>query len=396
MRKKVLLTTRNFRNKGGKRAGESFVGSLTSSLSKHRNFDISILSIDDETPDCEESCPRFNVTRIPSSFVPKGISASQFYTEFWLKGEKRTFLESFIQKNTDLSRIMKEAENDLSEVDIIHWFDAFSPLVNLFILLSKLHGVKNYLTQFSFWKKYPLNNFLNKASLSNFDQVITTTKSLASFYRTEIGLRTDKVKHIPLGVDINLYRPPSNKGDLKEKRGIRKDHKVISWFGPIENCTFDDFRYLLFSTQKVHEIIPTSLFFFCFKDTIPDCVHPVGDYVRFINNLPGIWEILRITDVVVLPGTLKSCRIGLPLTIVEAIASGVPVITIKNRGVAEAIVNGFNGILTERLDEIPEAIINLCKEENKLIEMSRNSRTFAERQFNIENVTQAYVNLWEQ
>lgn len=394
MNKKILLITRNFKVKGGKRAEESFAATLLSTIPKYGNFDISILSIDDEIQSREEDLS-FSITRILSTFVPKGRSASQFYTDFWLEGEKRSFIKSATQKNIDLARIIKEAKNRLSEVDVIHWLDAFSPLINLFMLLCKLYGIKNYVTQFSFFKHYPLNNFLLKASFYNFNRVVTTTASLASFFRTEVGLNSNKLKYIPLGVDLNLYKPPPNKGKSKKIKGIKEDYKVISWFGPIENCTFDDFRYLLISTQNIRKKIPSSIFFFCFKDVIPNCVYPPGDEVRFINNLSSIREILNITDLVVLPSTRKTWRIGLPLTIVEALASGVPVITMKNKGVNEAIIDGFNGILTERLEDIPKAIIDLCKQENKLIEMSQNSRIFAEKQFNIENVAQAYVNLWK-
>lgn len=391
--RQLLVITRNFRASGGVRLNESFTASLLSKIPQYGNFEISILSCD-YTPQGDREENGFKVTRVPSLFVPQGMPASQFYTELWLGRTKVSLARDVWQRNVDFVRIAKEARKMLSKVEIVHWFDFPSPLISLFTFFSKLSGVKSYITHSTLFKRYPLHYQLFKASSLGFDRVVVTTAALGNSLSERVGLRSDKIQHIPLGTDLSLYQPSVNKGELKEAKGINRDCKVISWFGPIENCMLQDFYFLLDSIQHMQKHLPSSIFIFAFKYGIPSPYVPPAGNVRFHNKLENIREILGITDVVVLPFSNKTWQVGLPLTIIEALASGVPVITKRHPGIDEAIIDGFNGVLVRGNEDIPQAIISLCQQEDRLNEMQRNARAFAEKHFDINKVARAYIDLW--
>ncbi len=70
--------------------------------------------------------------------------------------------------------------------------------------------------------------------------------------------------------------------------------------------------------------------------------------VRFLGHLQRdrLPEIYQACDVLVLP-TLEDCW---PLVVNEALASGLPVVSSKNSGSADAIVEGQNGWIVDPLD----------------------------------------------
>jgi glycosyltransferase involved in cell wall biosynthesis len=75
-------------------------------------------------------------------------------------------------------------------------------------------------------------------------------------------------------------------------------------------------------------------------------------------------ELYRSSDLYVLPCVVGADgnREGLPVSIVEALASGLPVITTPVTGIPEAVQDGYNGILvpegdSERLADAMETAI---------------------------------------
>jgi colanic acid/amylovoran biosynthesis glycosyltransferase len=85
------------------------------------------------------------------------------------------------------------------------------------------------------------------------------------------------------------------------------------------------------------------------REDLAGRVHMAG-YVQHLN--PAFLEFYRNADVFVhfsttQPGNDKE---GIPGTIVEAMASGLPVIATKHAGIPEAITDGMQGILLEESD----------------------------------------------
>ena len=84
----------------------------------------------------------------------------------------------------------------------------------------------------------------------------------------------------------------------------------------------------------------------------------------------------RNADVLVLPSLSE----GFPVTILEAMASGLPVIATRVGGVPEIIENNVNGYLveTENPQEIAEALLTLLRDEQLRKCISGNNRKKAE------------------
>ncbi len=282
----------------------------------------------------------------------------------------------------------------LPELTTLHWFEPLAPWNPALTYLLRSGGVKSYMTIFSVHKRYPAHYRLFRTIVAGLEKIVVTTEGIGQLLSKVIGVDRQRIVRIPLGVDLELYKPCANKPEAKRRLGIITSHRVFSWFGPIEPSTPRDFHCVFNAARLIHERFPATCFVFAFKNRIPAGIRVRGSWMQFYQDLRDIRGILDATDAVVLPFSRPSWQKGLPLTIVEALASGVPVITTSHGGLDETITDGFNGVLIQDPEDVCEAVLSLCEAEDSLSEMSRHARLVAEQQFDLQGVAQAYLRLW--
>ncbi|ODS13140.1 glycosyltransferase family 4 protein [Pseudoalteromonas tetraodonis] len=105
-------------------------------------------------------------------------------------------------------------------------------------------------------------------------------------------------------------------------------------------------------------------------------------------------ETIAKSHIMVLP----SYREGLPKSLIEAAACGRVVITTDVPGCRDAITPNVTGILIplKSSEAIADAVLSLCKNNEKRIEMGRKGRELAEMCFDIEGVIDTHLNLYKE
>ncbi len=95
----------------------------------------------------------------------------------------------------------------------------------------------------------------------------------------------------------------------------------------------------------------------------------------------------------VLPSSLE----GSPVVIMEAMASGLPVISTKVSGIPDMITDGYNGFLIDPgdVDALTEKIEYFLSNPDKVREMGQNAKANSTR-FDIRNQTVNLIKTWEQ
>jgi glycosyltransferase involved in cell wall biosynthesis len=101
--------------------------------------------------------------------------------------------------------------------------------------------------------------------------------------------------------------------------------------------------------------------------------------IRFIDNFEKIEEVIQKIDIF----TLVSDVEGMPLTIIEALYFGKPVIATPVGSIPDMIVDGYNGYIIDKnqIRDIADHIIELMENDNQYKMMSQNSRLVYERKF---------------
>ena len=110
-------------------------------------------------------------------------------------------------------------------------------------------------------------------------------------------------------------------------------------------------------------------------------------YVKDVNRL------LQKIDIACLP----SYREGLSKFLIEAGASGKPIVTTDAPGCREVVVNGENGFVVPVKDAfaLSEAIALLCLDKNKREHMGEMSRSMIEKFFSMNIVIEKIMNVYK-
>ncbi|MGB1294386.1 MAG: glycosyltransferase family 4 protein [Flavobacteriales bacterium] len=115
-------------------------------------------------------------------------------------------------------------------------------------------------------------------------------------------------------------------------------------------------------------------------------------YFEWIGYQKNVVELLKQSYLVVLP----SYREGLPKSLIEANASGRPIVTTDTVGCRECVIPNYNGLLAklQDVDDLSRQIDTILSDEELAIKMSRNARIFAEQEFSITKVVSKHIELY--
>jgi len=110
-------------------------------------------------------------------------------------------------------------------------------------------------------------------------------------------------------------------------------------------------------------------------------VHQLGveNAFRFLGTVPSNAEFLRSCDIMVRP----SLTDGMPLTVLEAMACGIPTVASRVGGTSEILEDGDTGFLVEprNVDELVSRISSLVADSNLRTEMGGRARKFIEKYY---------------
>jgi glycosyltransferase involved in cell wall biosynthesis len=119
----------------------------------------------------------------------------------------------------------------------------------------------------------------------------------------------------------------------------------------------------------------------------------LGDAVRFAGAVPDAGPFLRRFDLFVLPSRWE----GFPLTILEAMAAGVPIVATAVDGSVEAIRHGTDGLLVppENAEALAEAVREALSNPAASRERAEAARKRAETEFSFERMVEGYRRVYE-
>jgi glycosyltransferase involved in cell wall biosynthesis len=239
------------------------------------------------------------------------------------------------------------------------------------------------------------------------------TYSIANSKTTEeeylnIGLPKNRIRVITPGVSNNLFKSISiNKMNVLEKYGFPKRKKIIIAVG--RNHQKKGYDYLVDSLKYLNKKKNNFILIIIGKNTNnlnkrasdikqEDNFFPIQEISSESSNdltaFPSkeIIELYKISDYFVLPSLLETFG-NVKL---EAMASGIPVITTDAPGARDAIENKINGLVVKPYSpiEISNAIKSLENDFELKSMLIKNGSAYAEQQ-DWDNVALQYLQLYD-
>jgi sugar transferase (PEP-CTERM/EpsH1 system associated) len=231
---------------------------------------------------------------------------------------------------------------------------------------------------------------------------IAVSHDLATWLKTHIGVAEDKIVQICNGVDTERFRP----GDVADRAVLPHDFAgpdrfVIGWAGrmdPVKDplSLLRAFHSLLVSQPALRPRLRLALIG---SGALAEEAKrfAAGNGIDSLVWLPGprddIPALMRALDLFVLP----SLNEGISNTILEAMASGVPVVATRVGGNPELVDEGRNGTLVPGGDvtALAQEILTYVSDPAMTRARGAAARAGVERRYSLSSMVSSYLDVYD-
>lgn len=305
------------------------------------------------------------------------------------------FSLSNIKAYRQLVNIIKSAQ-----IDCIHCNTPVGGILGR--LAGRKCGIKKVIYQvhgFHFYKGAPLKNWLLYYPVEKWlarytDALITINREDHELAKSRMMLRNGgKVYYVPgVGVDLEKFsRSTVEKRAKRRELGIPENAVVMLSVGELNSnknhaaairaAAALDVYYIIAGQGGLHQEL---------QRLIGEL--GIGDRVKLLGYRSDVKELYEASDIFVFP----SFREGLSVSVMEAMASGLPCIVSRIRGNTDLVENGSGGFLCEPKDprDFAEKISILAADARLRMEMGQYNLSAVQR-FGSESVIGEIRNIYK-
>jgi sugar transferase (PEP-CTERM/EpsH1 system associated) len=294
-----------------------------------------------------------------------------------------------------LSRIIKERG-----IDILHSQNQSSWLyAAIAAKLARIPLVHTVHSNVSFNNPHPHRWLLLQRHLAKHTRlIICVANSNAKFMQEKQHIPAEKIRVVYNGIEPEIYSSAASDPESKKMElGITKGDVIIgnvARFSPPK-----DHENLIRAFKQVLQSVPAAKLLLIgdgpLEYKIKSLVSKLGlgNQVKFLGRRRDIPGLLKTFDVFVLPSSSE----GLPMAILEAMASGLPIIATNVGGNPEVVINEETGIIVPAKNPgaLAEATCRLLSNRNEARNMGVRGQNRVKGYFTFEAMAREYAAIYE-
>jgi glycosyltransferase involved in cell wall biosynthesis len=221
------------------------------------------------------------------------------------------------------------------------------PLARVPILVSTIHSI-------NYGGRLRLIGYRLTDSLADCTTIVS--QIAAERYIAAGAVLPERLRVIPNGVDTQQFRPlPQARAELRRVLGL--DH-AFAWLAVGRFDPPKDYPNMLAAFAKVSQRLSNSVLLLVGRGSLQPQTEElarslgVGDRVRFLGVRRDVAELMSAADAYV----LSSAWEGMPMVLLEAAASGLPIVATSVGGNPEVVVDEETGFLVPPRDPAALAV----------------------------------------
>jgi sugar transferase (PEP-CTERM/EpsH1 system associated) len=245
-------------------------------------------------------------------------------------------------------------------------------------------------------------NLLRRLARPFVDRYITVSRDLARWLADTIGVAPARIRQIYNGVDVERFQPRLGARPVIGPAAIAPEDLVVGSLGRMAEVK--DFPSLIKAFAQVLALRPPLrgrlwLFLIGEGPTRQTCARlaaelGVADRVWLPGNRTDTPTLLKAMDVFVLP----SLGEGISNTILEAMASALPVIATRVGGNPELVEEGLTGRLVApgRPEELARALLEYLDDPARRAREGAQARARVQAHFSLEAMVRGYLGVYDE
>lgn len=238
------------------------------------------------------------------------------------------------------------------------------------------------------WRKGMKANYVVDRFAGRFvDRYIAVSHAIARYLVEIKGLPEKKIQVIHNGVDMNKFGPSlAVRPGMKKALGIAEGDATLLVVGRLE--LQKGHQVLLEAMVKIRGEFPGAKLI-CLGDgalrgKLAESMEKLslGNSVRFVGFQSNVREWLAMADISVLPSFYE----GLPLSAIESLAAGRPMVATAVDGTPEVVIDGKTGLTVPPGDPkaMAEAICRLLRDPGWASQLAQTGREYVISEFSLD------------
>lgn len=233
---------------------------------------------------------------------------------------------------------------------------------------------------------------------------VAVSADLESWLRERVGIAPAKVVCIPNGIDIGRYAGVAGWHELRPLLGAFAPPEALVMVNVGRLDPVKDQAGLIAAFKLLRDSSPARAARLrlvvvgegAYRNDLETQITRLGlqDQVRLLGDRKDVPEILAECDVF----ALSSVAEGIPLTLLEAMAAGLPVVATRVGGVDEVVVDGVTGTLVEPSNPaaLAQALRGYVEDESLRRQHGEAGRERVEQHFSLHAMLAGYTSLYDE
>jgi glycosyltransferase involved in cell wall biosynthesis len=223
------------------------------------------------------------------------------------------------------------------------------------------------------------------------DQLIAVSEMVRQ-HAINLGAAPNKVVVIPNGVDIDLFQPKEQMPNNPTRA------RRVAFVGRL--IFNKGIQYLVEAAPYVLKQAPATEFIVVgdgpLRNTMIRRCKELGvlSSFSFLGLVPSVADVLKECQIFVRPSLTE----GMPLTILEAMSCGLPVLVTKNMGVNNIVIPGKTGVLLDpgNVRQLASSLVELINNYELCQELGHNARLLVEECYSWERTANATLAVYKE
>ena len=213
------------------------------------------------------------------------------------------------------------------------------------------------------------------------------------------GFLSEKIERIPNFIDFTVFTPVASdsKNAVKRKIGV-ENFKIVTFSGRF--IRRKGVGFLLEAWKHVSKEFPDARLLLLGDGPLLEEMKRmalelgIASSVDFRRHVNQIADFLHATDIFVFP----SLQEGLPNSLLEAMACGLPVVATRIGGIMDIVKDGESGILVKSGDsnDLTEGLLRLLKDDEFAAHIASNAYKTIRNSYSIDSIAPRYIYLYRQ
>ena len=256
--------------------------------------------------------------------------------------------------------------------DIVHnHFSWYGLLVGMLTGAKRVETIHNVYDWFTWWQRH---SYAAYCLLAN--RIIAVSEIVRRFTVQHFPLiREDKIIVIHNGIDVDRFHSEAGSGQLRSELGLSGSEVVIGFAGRLEDQK--GVTYLLDAAHRLGEQHHNFTLIVLGDGSLASALRDKAVALHLSNTLflgfrADAARYFSVFDIYALPSLYE----GLPLSVLEAMASECPVVASSVGGVPEVVEDGVTGFLVapKKVDELVDRLQKLIQNEDLRIRLGKAGR----------------------